>query len=189
MPQGAKQNPFESRPAHGSDFLVPPVHFAFVHLNKPIDIAMVGQTVLATGHVRADMVGQSIDFDHPKVIAKLKSWNIKDPMNLLKGKSTHYQTIEELHRANFSSRLIGAVVSRGDNPFDYDWKENDIIVMGGANGLSSRDVDVMDELVTIPTPDDVDFLTVSTVVSALTYHILTKRQLWSKLEKRYTAED
>lgn len=167
-----------------SEFLVPPVHFAFVHLNKPFDVAMVGQTVAATGHLRADMVGQSIDFNHPKVLSKLQSWNIKEPARLLRGKSTHYKTVDELREAHAPARLIGTVVKGGENPFTYEWQDTDIIVLGGANGLSRQDVDRMDATVTIPTPEEIDFLTVSTVVSALSYHILAQRKLWEKLEQK-----
>lgn len=162
-------------------YKVPPVDFAFVHLNKPFDIAMIGQTVAATGHIRAHMVGESIGFDHPKVVAKLRSWNINNPAHLLAGHPEHLNTIDDLRAKVGSARLIGTVVSGGENPFRYDWREDDVIVVGGANGLSRRDVDKMDALVTIPTPEEVDFLTVSTVVSALSYYILTKRNLWDKL--------
>lgn len=164
-------------------FEVPPVRFAFVHLNKPFDIAMVAQIVAATGHVRVDMVGQGIGLDHPKVVSKLKSWTIANPSNLLEGTSSHYDTIDELRLRNERSRLIGAVVSGGVNPFKYEWQDDDIIVIGGANGLSRRDTEGMDETITIPTPPEVPFLTVSTVVTALTYHILTQRALWDKLSK------
>jgi hypothetical protein len=166
------------------DFLVPPVRFAFIHLDKPFDVAMVGQVVAATGHVRADMVGQSIEFGHPKVVSKLKSWNISEPEKLLAGKSSRYDTIDDLRLSNPHSRLIGAVVAGGLNPFRYEWQDDDIIVIGGANGLSARDVDKMDATITIPTPPEIDFLTVSTVVSSLAYHILTQRSLWERLDGR-----
>ncbi len=166
-----------------SEFLVPPVRFAFIHLNKPFDVAMVGQVVAATGHVKADMVGQSIDFDHPKVVSKLKSWNISEPGKLLANKSSRYDTIDDLRLKNVRSRLIGAVVAGGLNPFQYEWQDNDIIVIGGANGLSAHDVDKMDATITIPTPVEIDFLTVSTVVSSLAYHILTQRALWDRLDR------
>ncbi len=166
-----------------SGFEVSPVIFALVHLNKPFDVAMIAQTVASTCHVRVDLVGQSIDFDHPKVVTKLKSWVISDPVKLLSGKSSQYESIDDLKQKNRESRLIGAVVTGGSNPFQYEWEDNDIIVIGGANGLSRQDVEQMDDTITIPTVPEVEFLTVSTVVSSLTYHILTQRGLWNKLAR------
>jgi tRNA(Leu) C34 or U34 (ribose-2'-O)-methylase TrmL len=133
--------------------------------------------------VRVDLVGQSIDFDHPKVVTKLKSWNISDPVKLLSGKSSQYESIDDLKQKNRESRLIGAVVTGGSNPFQYEWEDNDIIVISGANGLSRQDVEQMDDTITVPTVPEVELLTVSTVVSSLTYHILTQRGLWNKLAR------
>ncbi|HRN97051.1 MAG TPA: hypothetical protein PLZ58_01180 [Candidatus Saccharibacteria bacterium] len=162
-------------------FPVPPVHFAFVHLNKPFDLAMVGQTMMATGNMKADVIGQSLKFNHPKVISKLESWNISNPLDTLEGRSRYYKDVEDMKKHNSKSRLIGAVVVGGENPFLYDWRSDDIVVIGGANGLSASDIEKMDDLISIPMTPEVDFLTVSTVVSALTYHILTKRELWQKM--------
>lgn len=162
--------------------LVAPVKFAFVHLNKPFDIAMVGQTALATRHLEISLVGQTMDFSHPKVSSKLKSWNIQEPSQLLSQYSNKYNDINKLQAAHPNSRLIGAVVKSGKNPFTFEWQDDDIITLGGANGLSMDDVKKMDDLITIPTPSDVDFLTVSTVVAALGYHILTTRGLWQKMQ-------
>lgn len=161
-------------------FEVPSVNFALVHLNKPFDVAMVGQTVISTGHVHVDLIGQTLDLEHPKVVSKLKSWNISNPVKLLEGKSTRYETIDDLKQKNSKAWLIGAIVEGGSNPFLYDWKDDDIIVIGGANGLSQQDVEKMDHTITIPTAPEVEFLTVSTVVASLTYYILTQRGLWDK---------
>jgi hypothetical protein len=158
-----------------AEYLVPPVRFALVHLMKPFDVATVAQTIMATGHVLTDTVGQKVKFDDPKVNSKLRSWNIEDPQRLLDGKSRHYDNLTALRDANQHTRLIGTVVSGGENPFRYEWQKDDIIVIGGANGLSGADIRVMDDVVTIPTNPNVPFLTVSTVVNVLTYHILRER--------------
>lgn len=164
-------------------YKVPPVRFAFVHLNKPFDVAMVGQVIVATGHVEASLVGQGIGFNHPKVISRLESWNIQHPEELLRDKSKCYRTIDALKQENKTSRFVETVVEGGENPFRYKWRDDDIIVIGGANGLSKQDIEKMDALVTIPIPPEVEFLTVSTVVAVLGYHILGERLLWEKLEK------
>ncbi len=163
-------------------FEVPCVNFALVHLTKTFDLAMIGQTVISTGHVHVDLVGQTLDFEHPKVVSKLKSWNIEDPIKLFENKTTRYDTIDELKKKNNQARLIGTIVEGGSNPFLYNWQNNDIIVIGGANGLSKQDIEKMDSTITIPMIPEVKFLTVSTVVASLTYHILTNRGLWNKFK-------
>lgn len=167
--------------SHGSgNIKVSPVRIALVHLTKPQDVAIVGQIAAATGHVETDMIGQTVGFDRPKVIRKLKSWNIKEPGHILESKFRRYESLDDLKAANPDSRLIGTIVNGDANPFTYDWRENDIIVVGGANGMSSADIEKMDGTVTIPTAPEVSFLTANTVITALTYHILTERGLWKK---------
>lgn len=101
---------------------------------------------------------------------------------MLKGKSPRYDSINDLKQKNNKARLIGAVVSGGLNPFEYDWQDNDIIVIGGANGLSKQNIEKMNDTITIPTTPKVEFLTVSTVFVSLAYHILTQRGLWDRLK-------
>jgi|GEM_PF-3263500 len=158
---------------------VAPVRFGLVHLTKPLDLAMIAQNIIATDNMVVDTIGQTLDFNNSKIINKIKSWNIENPTSLLENKSRHYESIEEYRLRNIG-RIIGTVVDGGKNPFTYDWQDTDTIIIGGANGLSDKDVDKMDDLITIPMSSKVDFLTTNTVVSALTYHILTKRKFWDK---------
>lgn len=153
----------------------PPVHFAFVHLNKPIDMALVGQIVLATNQMKVTTIGRGLDFGHPKVVAKMRSWNIDNPYELLKDKSHRCNSILELRLQNPSARLVGTLPAGGANPFEFSWYDNDIIVIGGANGLSREDISHLDDAVTIPMAAPVEFLTVGIVVAALGYHVLTYR--------------
>jgi tRNA G18 (ribose-2'-O)-methylase SpoU len=138
-------------------------------------MAIVGQVALATGAVEVKLIGRSIGFDHPKVVSKLQSWNIKNSQELLDGLSQRYDTLDDLKINNQGSRLVGTVVKGGLDAFKFSWRDGDIIVLGGANGLSAQDARKMDALVTIPMMPAVEFLTVGTVVSALTYYILNKR--------------
>lgn len=161
-------------------YLVPPVRFALSHLNKPFDLAAVAQTAIATGHVEIDLIGATLDLDHPKVSSKVDSWNIKHD-NLDKINIRRFSTIEELKKNSPNLRVIGTVVRGGDNAFNFEWEPNDIIIIGGANGLSRHDLKYVDELVTIPTTPETNFLTVSTVIPVLTYHILSQRKLWDKV--------
>ena len=160
-------------------YLVPPVKFALVHLSKPFDLAAVAQTAIATGHVEIDFVGSTLGLDHPKVDRKVASWNV-DPESANKIATRRFDSIKELRANSPNSRIIGTTVEGGHNPFNFDWQDDDIIVIGGANGLSKHDVESMDELITIPTTPDTSFLTVSTVVPVLTYYILNQRMLFTE---------
>jgi tRNA G18 (ribose-2'-O)-methylase SpoU len=152
-----------------------PINFALVHLNKPHDIAMVAQTALSTEQLRVHQVGDTLGFDHPKVQSKVESWNTGDQSAYLSSISECCQTLAEL-KSKTTGRLIGTVVKNGKNPFEYNWLKDDVIVLGGANGLSATDVDQLDDTVTIPMSGRTSFLTVDTVVSVLTYHILNERR-------------
>ncbi len=162
------------------EHLVPPVKLALVYLNKPLDVALTAQLTIATGHIETTFVGKSMDYKHKKVADKVASWGFsKESIKSLP--EDKVQTVTELIERNPNSRLIGCVVSGGSNPFEFDWSDEDILVIGGANGLSRADQELMDGLVTIPTTEATSFMTVSNVVSALTYHILTQRGLWNKI--------
>ncbi|HEV2412749.1 MAG TPA: hypothetical protein VGS28_03010 [Candidatus Saccharimonadales bacterium] len=168
-------------PQSGGDYLVAPVRLAAVHLNKPRDVAILCQLALATGHAEISFVGDdTLAADHPKVHQILSSWHVTDPRHLLKERTAVYPGgIGELRAASGDARLIGTVVNGGRNAFRFDWRPDDVVVMGGANGLSQKDVAMMDDTVTIPTAAEVPFYTTPVVASALTYHILGKRGLWS----------
>lgn len=164
-------------PEANPDYRVSPVHLALVHLTKPIDLAAVAQIAIATGHVKIDRIGETLPLSHPKVRSKVLSWNI-DPVGMENIESNTTLSVSDLRTLNPGARLIGTLAEGGENPFHFDWEDTDIIVIGGANGLSRADIDQLDRNVTIPTTPETSFLTVSTVVSALAYHILTHRELW-----------
>lgn len=147
--------------------------FALVHLNKPIDVALAAQVALATDSEMVMVGADAVTPDHPKVSAKMLSWNI-DPVAIDTLRSSSSPSLAEL-RAAHTGRLVATVVSGGENPFKFDWRPDDIIVIGGANGLSQADVALTDEQVTIPMPKGMEFLTVSTVIAALAFHIINRR--------------
>ncbi len=174
----------ENEPRDKDDklYLVPPVRLALVHLNKPIDLSAVAQIAIATGHVEVDLVGSTLPLDHQKVTSKLSSWNV-EPGSIGDIITNRYDTVRDLKANNPGSRLVGTVVKGGENPFAFDWLTDDIVVIGGANGLSNDDKEQMDVNVSIPTQPETSFLTVAVVASALAYHILTKRNLWEKFQQ------
>lgn len=180
-------NPYEEYPGMKlfaeweKSCVVPPVKVALVHLNKPFDIAYAAQMCLASTigeipHVGFIMVGKTLDFMYPKVLGKIKSWNIDDED--VKWIPRIKKNLAELKTD--SCRLIGTSPRASTNALDFEWKPGDVLVIGGANGLSSSDQSLMDENVALPCSSKVPFLTVPTVLPVLSYEILNKRGLWKK---------
>lgn len=158
--------------------VVPPVRFALVNLNKPFDIAQAAQVSLATTvnvpHVGFEMVGVTLDFTNPKVASKIGSWTIsKEGVEAIPRRKNSLQGLK-----NQGFRLIGTVPNSDNNALDFKWSDKDVIVIGGANGLSRDKLALMDEVVTIPCA--VPFMTTPTVIPILTYSILNSRNLWKK---------
>lgn len=141
------------------------IGIALVNLGKPYDIAHVIQVALARGNTHLYIVGNTLPLDHPKVSSKVTSWNIPaDYMSRLK-----YTKTKDLESIKEFGRLVATIVNGGVNALMFDWCDDDIIVIGGANGLSQRDIAQTDVSITIPTDDCVQFLTVPTVVPILCY--------------------
>lgn len=155
-------------------YLSPRVRFALVHFRKPLDLALIGQVALATGQAEINLIGKTLDFNHPKIISRFKSWGVTDLQKNISKHTIKYEDLAELRKANPKTRLIGAVVIGGQNPFQFDWHDNDIIVIGGANGLSNEDIEAMDALITIPMREPISFMTASNVIASLTYHLLNR---------------
>lgn len=158
--------------------VVPPVRFALVNLNKPIDLAQAAQVCLATTvdvpHVGFEMVGVTLDFTNPKVASKIESWTI--PKRSIDAIPRRKNSLPELKDQGF--RLIGTVPNSGNNAINFEWGDKDVIVIGGANGLSKENLTLMDEVVTIPCA--IPFMTTPTVIPILAYSILNGRNLWKK---------
>jgi len=162
--------------------VVPPLRFALVNLNLPYDIAQFAQVVLATTrgvpHIATYLVGETLDFMQPKVRSKIISWNIREEnIRSLPRKKT---TLEELKGEGF--RLIGTSPNEGVNALEFEWGVRDVVVIGGAKGLSRKNLDLLDGVVRIPCAPEVPFLTTPTVVPILAYPELQKRGLWRGID-------
>ncbi len=159
--------------------VVPPMRIALVHVNLPTDISQLAQVILSTSkpvpHVATYLIGQSLDFMFPKIRNKIMSWNIREEeIKWIPRKTT---TLLELKNSGF--RLIGTSPHQGTNALEYTWKPQDVLVIGGAKGLSQENLQLMDEMIKIPCSPEVPFLTTPTVIPILTYPTLQARGLWN----------
>lgn len=181
-----KSNPYLENPEldlwHSWENLcqVSPMRIALVHVNLPSDIAQLAQVILSTSnqvpHIATYLVGQTLDFMTPKIRNKIMSWNIREKQI----KWIPRKTTSLIDLKNTGFRLIGTSPHQGSNALDYQWKANDILVIGGAKGLSQSNIELMDEMIRIPCSTDVPFLTTPTVIPILTYPALHARGLWNK---------
>lgn len=158
---------------------VPPMRFALVNVDLPYDIAQLAQISLATAnpvpHVATYLIGQTLDFMRPKIRNKIMSWNItEENIKWIPRKTT---TLEDLKTAGF--RLIGTSPNEGKNALKYKWGPRDVVVIGGAKGLSRKNLDSLDEIIRIPCSDQVPFLTTPSVIPILAYPALNERGLWN----------
>ncbi len=149
-----------------------PVRFALVHLMKAYDIAHFAQLSVAVGNIEAFLVGNTLDFSHPKVLRKVLSWNIQQEAvsKIPNGKFANLNEIKQL-----GYRLVGTSPSDGQDPYYYQWSPADVITIGGANGLSQNYFSQLDDLLTIPTAPEVSFLTTTTVIPMLYAMIMYQR--------------
>lgn len=162
---------------------VPPVRFALVNVNKPYDLAHAVQLSLATSvneipYVAFEIVGNTMDLSDPKVTSKVTSWNIRQTS--IDKVPRRKNSLKNLKEQGF--RLIGTVPDSANNALDHEYQNNDVIVIGGANGLSQKDLSQMDEVVTIPS--NVPFMTIPTVLPIFAYKLLHDRGLWKNKNRK-----
>ncbi len=142
------------------------IRLALVNLNKPHDLAVVAQVALALQRIEVFLVGNTLDLTHPKVLSKVRSWNI-DPAHLRKVRTTRASKLSELD----NYRLIGLMPTGGNSLFEAATYDNNLYVLGGANGLSSSDERLLDTKITLKCDPCVPFLTVASVVPALCFYL------------------
>jgi tRNA G18 (ribose-2'-O)-methylase SpoU len=140
-----------------------------VNLNKPHDVAIVAQLVIAFGIPELIVVGTTLDPTHPKVVAKLSSWNVSVEAR----KGLKWRRVDSLQSlAQEQLRLVATTTLGGKPIAEFEPSEEDVFVLGGASGLSKVNVQQCDQNVTIPLAEGVPFLTVSGVVPLLVGHFL-----------------
>jgi len=137
-------------------------------LRAPFDAAHIIQVVLALENCDLYVSGNSIDLNHRKVVSKVKSWGINSypPTELFKDLDF---AARELH--NRGKYLIGTSPHSKRSLFDLDLSEGKGVFVFGTEcgGLSKEKISKLDELVSVPTKENVPFLTLPTVVPIVAY--------------------
>ena len=152
------------------------VELLFDTIRSPYDIAHIIQIANAIDCVIYNTAGKnSIPFDIPKVVSKVKSWNITGEV-----KEIHYDTFEEAI-ADLKSKgkyLIGTSGNTSKIFYDLDLPDDrDIVVVFGTeiSGLTLAKQEMLDETIKLPMDKSkVDFLTLPVAVSAIAYELYRK---------------
>lgn len=147
------------------------VEILFDALRSPYDMAHIVQ-IAQSIDAQVYTCGNSLSFDHPKVLNKVRSWNIPDGF-----KAIHYNTFEEAI-ADLKAKgkyLIGT--SGETNKIFYATSiptDKDIVIVFGteSSGLTRTKQAMLDDVVKLPMDKSkVDFLTLPVAVSAMSYEI------------------
>ena len=137
-------------------------------LRAPYDAAQIIQVALAVGNCDLYVSGNSINLNHKKIVSKVKSWGINSYPNI-EVFGDFYLAVKELH--NRGKYLIGTSPHPKKSIFDLNLSEDTNIFVFGTetSGLSKEKILKLDELVSIPTTEEVPFLTLPSVVPIVVY--------------------
>ena len=144
------------------------IHLLFDCLRAPYDVAHILQVTLAVGNCDLYVSGNSIDLKHKKIISKINSWGIYSYPNMEIFEDLYFAS-QELH--NRGRYLIGTSPHAKKSIFDLDLSDGKSVFIFGteSSGLSKEKISKLDELVSVPTTEEVPFLTLPTVVPIIAY--------------------
>lgn len=147
------------------------VKLLFDALRSPYDMAHIVQ-IAQSIDAEVYTSGNSLSFDHPKVLNKVRSWNIPDGF-----KATHYESFEEAvtDLRNKGCYLIGTSGETDKIFYDIELPtDKDIVIVFGteSSGLTRAKQKMLDDLVKLPMDKSkVDFLTLPVAASAMAYEL------------------
>jgi tRNA(Leu) C34 or U34 (ribose-2'-O)-methylase TrmL len=153
------------------------IELLFDTIRSPYDIAHIIQIANAID-CEIYTAGNSISFDTPKVVNKVKSWNIKSTI-----RETHFATFAEAVKTLKSQNkyLVGTVASAKKTLYEIDLPENrDVVLVFGTetSGLTATKMAMLDDVVKLPMDSSkVDFLTLPVAVSASVYELWRRYHL------------
>lgn len=157
------------------------IKLIFDCLRSPYDFANIIQVALATNECEIYVTGNSLRHDHQKIAGKVASWSKKIrkdgyPFGLsIRYLDTLQDCIKELKQSGV--RVIGTSPHASKSFFDLDLSGDDYAIVFGteSGGLSKEKMAYMDELVKLPMSNNLDFMTLSTVVPVVVYEAERQR--------------
>ena len=151
------------------------VELLFDTIRSPYDIAHIIQIANAIDCVIYTAGKNCIPFDLPKIVNKVKSWNITGEITEI-----HYDTFEQAicDLKSKDKYLVGTSGNTDKIFYDLEIPEGkDIVVVFGTetSGLTTAKQNLLDATVKLPMDKSkVDFLTLPVAVSAIAYELYRK---------------
>ena len=148
------------------------VELLFDTIRSPYDIAHIIQVANAIDCVIYTAGKNCIPFDLPKIVSKVKSWNITGEITEI-----HYDTFEEAisDLKSNGKYLVGTSGNTDKIFYNLEIPEGkDIVVVFGTetSGLTLAKQNMLDATVKLPMDKSkVDFLTLPVAVSAIAYEL------------------
>lgn len=134
------------------------IELALVNVRKFNDIINILLLYLAySNNIKLDIIGQSIDLNSVKIARKLKSMHVSSYKEAIKD-IDYFDNLFLLKEKRYGQRLIATTAAKQQAYLDYDYHYGDIIVIGGANGLSKKEITLSDNELSISTSNNLSFL-------------------------------
>ena len=149
-------------------------------IRSPYDLANVVQVALATQFCKIHLCGASLNHTHGKVMGKIRSWSaaLRSGRELEVPIFYHlslYVAVQELKKQG--CMIVGTSPHAQVSYLDINYCLPTAIVFGTeTSGLSAAKVAIMDQLVTVPMKDVLDFMTISVVTPVIVYEALRQRR-------------
>lgn len=137
-------------------------------LRAPYDVAHIIQVASALGNCDLYLSGNSIDVNHRKIIAKVRSWGIRNIPEFQKF-GEFEEAVYNLH--SLGKYLVGTAVDAKKRLYETNLTENDSVLVFGTetSGLTQRKQSLLDEIISISLAEGCKFLTLPTIVPATAF--------------------
>lgn len=146
-------------------------------LRAPYDAAHILQVAAALGQCDIYVAGNSIDLKNKKIKSKIFSWNIE-----VLPEVESFVTLDEavLSLRGRGLRLVGTSPASVKSLYDIDLTKGNVVFVFGteSTGLSLMKQAQLDDMVAIPMPGGIPFLTLTVVVPIVAFEYF--RQLSTK---------
>ena len=161
------------------------VILVFDCLRSPYDFANILQVALATGECEIHVCGNSMNHTHRKIAGKVGSWSAKiRKEGLPEIQITYHDSLDECVSGLRAKgiRILGTSPYASKSIYDTDLSGTDYAIVFGTetSGISKGKQLLMDEMLSVPMTDQIDFMTLSVVVPIVAYEALRQQKLGSR---------
>jgi len=150
------------------------------NIKKPYNMSAVLRVAVAVG-ARVYLTGDSIPWDHKKVLSRVQTWARSSQYNFSEF-CFIYEDLESLveHLQLQNVELIGTSCDSGVPYYKTNFVKETAIVFGNEeSGLTKKKLNLMDSIITIPTKNGINSLNLSVAVGVISFEIVTQYSVFS----------